>query len=252
MLFGRRHFKDIHPLAHWVWMHKFRILLFMLVGMLACYPYLIEKGKVGQTLFEIMFTGLIFVSMYVICDTRRDTLMALVLGTPALVVHAAHYLFPQLFMYTLLTACLIVFYVYMTFSVLRHVLREKSVDADIIAGSICIYLLMGMVWAMMYSLVEQITPGAFVVGTYLHDGSVFTLNEEIALVADEGMTAHFTVFLYFSYTTLTTLGYGDIIPATNAARSLTSLEAIAGILYIGAFVARLISAYRVDDRRENP
>ncbi len=236
----RRHFKDLHPVAYWIWGHKFRVLLFMLVGMLTCYPYLIEDGKVGQTLFEMMFTGLIFVSMYVLCDTRNDTIVALVFGVPALVIHAAHYIFPDLFMYSLLMACLVVFYAYMTLSVLRHVLREPAVDRDTIAGAICIYLLMGMVWAMLYSFVEQMSPGAFMV--------VNESPSEMRTALDAGgVGLHFTVFLYFSYTTLTTLGYGDIIPASDAARSLTSLEAIAGVLFIGAFVARLISAYPSED-----
>ena len=240
MFARKQHFKDIHPVASWVWEHKFRILLFMLVGMLTCYPYLIEEGKVGQTLFEIMFNGLIFVSMYVLCDTARDTIYALIFGVPAMLIHATHCIFPGLVMYSLLMAFLVVFYCYMIASVLRHVLRNTTVNADIISGAICIYLLMGMVWAMLYSMVEQVSPGSFMVGAFSNESSLGSIHIGI----DEGVTAHFTIFLYFSYTTLTTLGYGDIIPASNAARSLTSLEAIAGVLYVGAFVARLIAAYR--------
>ncbi len=226
-------------------MHKFRVLLFMLVGMLSCYPYLIQEGHVGKTLFEIMFTGLIFVSMYVLCDTPKDTVKALVFGVPALVVHAAYYLVPDLFGYSMLMGFLVIFYVYMTMSVLRHVLGEKSVDTDTISGAICIYLLMGMIWAMLYSLVDQLVPGSFSVANYF--SAAESSGVELSL-ANESATAHFTVFLYFSYTTLTTLGYGDIIPASNAARSLTSLEAIAGVLYVGAFVARLISVYARDKK----
>ena len=225
-------------------------MLFMLVGMLSCYPYLIQEGQVGQTLFEIMFTGLIFVSMYALCDTRKDMIKALIFGVPALVVHVTHYIFPDLFMYSLLMACLVVFYTHMT--MLRHVLRETSVDADTIAGAICIYLLLGMVWAMVYSLVEQFSPGSFMVASYSNEGIPTLVGAQSSLegmsIGDEAQTAHFTVFLYFSYTTLTTLGYGDIIPTSAAARSLTSLEAIAGVLYIGAFVARLMSAYTRDKK----
>lgn len=119
----------------------------------------------------------------------------------------------------------------MTLSVLRHVLREDEVDADTIAGSICIYLLLGMIWAMMFAFVEEMEPGSFQLA--FQDGPL----------SADGATPHFTFFLYFSFTTLTTLGYGDILPMTPSSRSLTTLEVIAGVLYIGAFVARLISGY---------
>ncbi len=103
----------------------------------------------------------------------------------------------------------------MTLSVLRHVLREDEVDADTIAGSICIYLLLGVIWAMMFAFVEEMESGSFQLA--FQDG---------ALSAD-GATPHFTFFLY---TTLTTLGYGDILPMTPSSRSLTTLEVIAGVL----------------------
>lgn len=119
----------------------------------------------------------------------------------------------------------------MTISVLRHVLREDVVNKEIIAGSICIYLLFGIIWAMMYVFVEQMSPGSFILAF-----------QNSPLVVDGGRP-HFTVFLYFSFTTITTLGYGDILPITPTARSLTSLEAVTVVLYIGAFVARLISGY---------
>jgi len=244
MLATKQHFKDIHPVSAWILGHKFRILLFMLVGMMTCYPYLIVEGKIGQTLFEMMFTGLIFVSMYVLCDTRRDTIVALILGVPCLIIHATHYITPDLFthQYPILMACLVVFYTYMTLSVLRHVLRNPAVDKDIISGAICIYLLMGMVWAMLFSFVEQMSPGAFMI--------VNESPSEMRVALDDGLGMHFTVFLYFSFTTLTTLGYGDIVPASDSARSLTSLEAISGVLFIGAFVARLIASYRPEDVRK--
>jgi hypothetical protein len=111
------------------------------------------------------------------------------------------------------------------------VLREDEIDADVLAGSVCIYLLLGMIFAMLFAYVEEIHPESFRLA--FEDGP---------LTAD-GTTPHFTFFLYFSFTTLTTLGYGDILPMTPASRSLSSIEVIVGVLYIGAFVARLISGY---------
>lgn len=202
----------------------------MLAGMLCFYPYL-QADKAGQTIFEVLFTAMLFLSTYILCDTRNDTIVALIFGIPTVGAHVTQFFFPELIPPAIPMALFVLFYVHMTLSVFRHVLRENTVDSDIIAGSVCTYLLFGMIWAMMFTFVEEMQPGSFQLA--FQDGPL----------TPDGSTPHFTFFLYFSFTTLTTLGYGDILPMTPAARSLSSIEVITGVLYIGAFVARLISAY---------
>ena len=232
----RKHFKDLHPVLGWVWFHKFRILLFMLVGMLMGYPYLQAEGQAGRTIFEVLFTAMLFLSTYILCDSRRSTIIALVLGLPAVIAHVSYVFLPDTLSYGLPLGAFIIFYVYMEVSVLRHVSSPDAVDADIIFGAACAYIILGMIFAMAYAYVEQHQPGSF--------GNLITATDPILEPDETFRGAHFTTFLYFSYTTLTTLGYGDIIPKTPAAQSLTSLEAVAGVLFVGAFVARLVSAYQ--------
>lgn len=237
----KKHFKDQNKISHWIWSRKFRILLFMLVGMLVAYPYLQAEGRAGQTLFEVLFTALLFVSTYVLCDTRRHTIIALVLGLPAVIAHLGYVLFPDSFSYGFPMGAFVIFYSYMTFAALRHVVRPDEVTADIIAGAVCVYILLGMVWAMTFAYLEHAFPGSFV--------SLLSGDPVTGAIGGDLEEAHFTTFLYFSFTTLTTLGYGDILPKSAEAQSLTSLEAITGVLYIGAFVARLITAYQPKRRR---
>ncbi len=102
----------------------------------------------------------------------------------------------------------------------RDLFRRDSIDADTIKGGICVYILIGLFWALLYDLV------------FLLDSSAYT--HEMNLLND---------YIYFSFTTLTTLGYGDISPTNLFAQSLTNLEAIIGQMYPAILIARLVSLY---------
>ena len=105
--------------------------------------------------------------------------------------------------------------------VLFHTLRDGPITFYRIQGGIAAYLLLGVAWAHAYALVALLRPGAFTG----------------ALSAGDGPRA----FLYFSFVTLTTVGYGDVLPVHPAARSLAMLEAVVGPLYLAILLARLVS-----------
>jgi len=109
--------------------------------------------------------------------------------------------------------------------VLGHVLNEKEVSFDILCGAVAIYLLLGVSWAIAFGVLESLAPG-----------TIFHTNTNAELTS--------TDLLYFSFTTLTTLGYGDVTPISPVARIWANLEAITGTLYIAVLVARLVSLYR--------
>jgi hypothetical protein len=103
---------------------------------------------------------------------------------------------------------------------------QKQVTGDTLKGGICAYFLLGIFWATLYQIIYRIDPTAFQVTC---DGCSLDL-------------------FYFSFTTLTTLGYGDTIPVSTWARSLTNLEAIVGLMYPAIYIARLVTLYdRTDD-----
>ncbi|HEX3728932.1 MAG TPA: potassium channel family protein [Opitutaceae bacterium] len=105
---------------------------------------------------------------------------------------------------------------------LQFALAARSVDGEVLAAGISVYLLLGLLWSFLYRLMDLIHPGAF------HGGG---------RVLDESDA------FYFSLCTLTTAGYGDITPVTHPARMLAVMESITGVLYIGVLVARLVSLY---------
>ena len=104
----------------------------------------------------------------------------------------------------------------------KQVLFTGAVDANRIIGAICIYLLMGLIWALMYLFIAQAIPGAF--------------NGVEQLVWYD----NFADVAYYSYVTLTTLGYGDISPVAPIARFLVYMEALVGVFYMAILVASLI------------
>lgn len=116
--------------------------------------------------------------------------------------------------------------------VLSAVLRERYLSFDAVSGAVATYLLVAHAFALSYFALE--------VG---HRGSI----EGIAIDARADGTVEgwpSAGFLYFSFVTLTTLGYGDLSPATSAARALVMLEATSGQFFFAVFVARLVGAMR--------
>jgi hypothetical protein len=111
--------------------------------------------------------------------------------------------------------------------ILRNImLHIRHVTAELIYGAINVYLLIGMAFAFILALVELIQPGSI---TGLDSLSV----------ADDSVMP----FLYMSFVTMTTLGYGDMYPATGPAASLVYVEAIIGQLYVAIMIARLVGLY---------
>lgn len=109
---------------------------------------------------------------------------------------------------------------------LRHIFTaQQRITTDAILGAISAYLLLGVAWACAFCLLEHFVPGSFEFGSRLTDEP----------------RRQFWTFLGFSYTTLTTLGYGNISPTTPRADSLATSEAIVGQFYVAVLIGRLVS-----------
>ena len=104
---------------------------------------------------------------------------------------------------------------------LSGVLGEGSVDAERVCAALCVYLLAGIAFGGVFTALETHAPGS--------------LSATRPIDLDDAV--------YFSFVTLATLGYGDIVPAAPATRSLAVLEAVFGQLYLAVLIARLVSLY---------
>ena len=118
----------------------------------------------------------------------------------------------------------IVFFCFCTALIIRSVFIRDDLKDHPVYGGITAYLLLGITFALIYSLINAVDPGSF----HLHD----SLQREGILPWGD--------LLYFSFATLTTLGYGDVTPVNSFARALSVVQATAGVLYVAVLIAQLV------------
>jgi hypothetical protein len=133
-------------------------------------------------------------------------------------------------------ACLIILLGFFAVTILQYVMRSGRVTADKIFAAICAYLLIGYAWAFGYAVLDELQPGAFAALTD---------------VARNDYIGRLMQMRYFSFITLTTVGYGDIVPRTPGARTMVILEAILGQFYLVALIGRLVGLHIVHGTNSN-
>jgi voltage-gated potassium channel len=207
-------------------------LLICLVFLLVVSPFL-KTYSPAHPVLTVFTTAVLLFSVYSFLDNKRVLVIAALLATPAFIFNWVSYSFHTpttlLIKYIFIT----VFFAYIVFSILSEIFRKNAVTLDLIYGSVCVYLLIGVGWAYVYAGMELIFPGSFNLPLeYIQAHPSNNISE-----------AHVSLFLYYSYVTLTTLGYGDITPASPPAQSMATLEAITGQFYIAILVARLVGIY---------
>jgi voltage-gated potassium channel Kch len=127
-------------------------------------------------------------------------------------------------------SCFVVLIVYFSVTILAYVLRNTRVTTDKIFAAVCVYLLIGLAWTFAFALVDALNPHAFLA---------------LSAAGHEKYVIRLLELRYFSFMTLTTVGYGDIVPYSTAARTLAALEAIVGQIYLTVLVARLVGLHIV-------
>jgi hypothetical protein len=209
------------------------LFLICLIGLLIGFPFIHEYFSNYLFLIELLFTILMIAGIFVVSTNKQVLTITPLLALLACVVIWFNFILesPALLMCGLVLE--IGFFSLTTFVIISHVLEYKHVTSDKILGAVSAYLLLAVIWAMIYTLIEIAFPHSF----YFAHGIHFT---------GHNLSQHrfyFSEFLYFSYVTLSTLGYGDITPISNEARALSSLEAVCGQLYVAVLIARLVGLH---------
>jgi len=212
-------------------MHQFSCAYFLaaLVLMLVTAPFL--EHLPGGNLIATLAMTLVLMSAVLAIGSRRETLaVAIVLVVPALLAKWVEQVRPDLLPPGTFQAAGILFVAYVVTHLLRSILRAPRVDSEVLCAGIGTYLMLGVLWMLGYVLVARVAPDSFAFNV----GSVSSRSMD-------GFNA-----LYFSFVTLSTVGFGDIVPVSGAARMLAMTEAIAGLFYMTLLIARLVAIYSAE------
>lgn len=204
----------------------FPLFATLVVFVFLVYPLTVSYGRPGL-LLNVFAVSTVLVSLRTVAGGHRMLPTLLTLSVPMFATRiwsyaddnpnilVAYLCFSGLFQIAVGMVCL------------SRVLDNSPVSTDKIIGAICVYLLIGVVFTHIYEIIYILDPDSFDLG------SVYAGNAREPL--------ELMVFFYFSFVTLTTLGYGDMLPLTAFTRSISTLEAIIGPLYLAILVARLVS-----------
>lgn len=159
--------------------------------------------------------------------SRRTLTLAAIFVTPALVARWLYHLRPDVVPVEIFLVAALLFIIFLIVRFIAFILHAPRVNSEVLCAGMSTYLMLGLLWSFAYRIVSEIDPQAFAI-------TVNALPNEPIL----GFKA-----IYFSLITLSTVGYGDIVPVSNIARMLAAMEAMIGTLYITVFIARLVALY---------
>ena len=203
-------------------------LLIALAVLLIAAPF-VEELEGGHVILSLLFSLVLIAAVFAVANRKRSLVIALVLAIPAIIARWINQLRPDLVHPAVFLVCALVLLAFVIGHLLYFILRAPVVNAEVLCASIAAYLMLGLMWTVAYWLVDQLTPGG-----------AFSFNTNRGAQSMNGFTG-----FYFSFITLSTVGYGDITPVSQAARWLAAMEAMTGLLYVAVLIARLVSLYSI-------
>jgi Ion channel len=204
------------------------LLLLSLVVVVLLYPVL-DHGD-----FRHLILGVILFVPVILATVKLSEITAWV--WPASFIMAAAFVFsaldtihPSRHFAAMKWACLAAFFALTVLGLFAYLTKARKITNSHLYTAVSIYLLLGFLWFGIYSAIDNLYPGSI-----QHNDSTFTDRS--------------SELLYFSLVTLSTIGYGDVVPASGEVRMLAALEGMTGVLYVAITVAILVSSYRSHER----
>ena len=193
------------------------ILAIMLV--LLVNPFIEHAGKIGHFFAALLLALIPLTSFYALTEDRRRAIIILFMAAPFVILDLINLFLANRYLMIVAYSFGTILYFYIIVLLVINLLSYRVVTANLIYCAISTYLLIGIMWTGIYAIVEGIFPGSF---------------SGISETAD---------LLYFSFVTLTTVGYGDISPQFILAKRLAVLEAAMGGIYMAVIIAMIVGRY---------
>ncbi|MBL8886833.1 MAG: two pore domain potassium channel family protein [Phycisphaerales bacterium] len=209
--------------------HSVALFLGAMVTMLVTLPFF-SRISGGDILESLAITFVLLAAVPAVGAHRRTLILALLLVGPALVARWMNHTHPEQMPPAVFLCGGLVFMTFVTVNLFEFIARAPRVNSEVLCAGISVYLLLGLLWSLAYTLVASLDSGAFFFATPPVPGAISPVMR--------GETA-----IYFSFITLNTVGYGDITPVSGFARILAVLESTTGLFYMALLVARLVSLY---------
>ena len=203
----------------------FYLLVGLLITLIAAPIAEQQYGPAGVALNELALSATLAVSLGSLRAEPRWFWLAGGLAAVGIVITVTTIFVPLQILKFISIIVILSFLGISTIITARHVLFVTPVDANKIVGAVCIYLLLGLIWAILFLLLHTLSPGSF------RGLSAAPLHLQLS------------EFISYSFVTLTTLGYGDVTPVQPVARTLAYMEAVFGQFYIAILIASLVGVY---------
>jgi len=193
---------------------------------------------IGKYLLEAIFIAVLLTGLRAI-ETQKGLLgFEVILLLVGVVLSIAGTVTNNTPLFFIGNTCRVVFMIMVALTILIDLFRGRKVSGDTLAGAVCVYLLIAVIWGYFFLLIEIIVPGSFSF-TQGHSRIQLWISQE------------FFPFFYFSMVTITTVGYGDMSPVSSEAQTFATIEALIGQIYLTILVARLVGMYMVHQQNDN-
>ena len=189
----------------------------MLVILVA--PFIRHSGLTGHLITTLITAMIPLSSFYALTADRNRAIIILIIATPFVILDGMSMFFPNRYLVVAAISFGTILYFYIIVLLVINLLSYRVVTADLIYCAISTYFLIGVMWAGIYIVLEGISPGSF---------------SGISETAD---------LLYFSFVTLTTVGFGDITPQSIIGKRLAVFEAAMGGIYLAVIIAMIVGRY---------
>jgi hypothetical protein len=199
--------------------NRFLYLVVAIVLTILISPFIKHSGKPGHLMATLLAAMIPLTAFYALTADRKRAIIILFIAAPFVILDGMNMFFASRYLMIAAYSIGTILYIWIVFLVVKNLLSYRVITADLIYCAISTYFLIGVMWTGVYIVLEGIYPGSF-----------SGLSKEKDL-------------LYFSFVTLTTVGFGDIAPQSILGRRLAIFEAAMGSIYLAVIIAMIVGRY---------